>query len=168
MRGCSLTNQQRNIMTPKKKPSIVLEKKYTDVFGHSSFRTLITDHYQELKRHESNSQSGRLWDERNYMLDLLATMSSSSQKRLDFSDSKMSIDGMLQLVRLIRKIIETEKIPEAAELTALAETRGEKLMAQWLTEQWPPLLRDVKASAKRIKKLRWELMKAPPDWHLVE
>ena len=101
------------------------------------------------------------------MLDLLATMGSSSQKRLDFSDSKMSIDGMLQMVRLIAEIIEKDKIPEATELTFLAETKGEKMIALWLTEQWPPLLREVKAAVKRIKKLRWELMEAPSDWSLA-
>ena len=145
-------------------PSIILEPIHTEAFKHSSFRHLIKQHYTDLKKTSPSSESGRLWDERNYLLALFSTMESGTQKRLTISDSTLSVDGMLKLARLLIKIIEEEKIPEAAELTDLAETRGEKLMAQWLTEQWPYLLKHLKAAAKRIKKLRWELMKAPPTW----
>mgnify|MGYP003154686747 CR=1 FL=1 len=145
-------------------PSIMLETMHVEAFMHTTFKSLIKEHYASLKKTSHNSESGRLWDERNYLLDLFSTMGSTTQKELTISDSTLSVDGMLKLGRLLIKIIEEEKIPEAAELTDLAETRGEKLIAQWLTEQWPYLLKHLKSATKRIKKIRWELMKAPPTW----
>lgn len=145
-------------------PSITLETMHVEAFMHSSFKSLIKEHYASLKKTSDNTESGRLWNERNYLLALFSTMTSTTAKRLDISDSTLSVDGMLQLGRLLIKIIEEEKIPEAAQLTDLAETRGEKLIAQWLTEQWPYLLKQLKEATKRLKKIRWELMKAPPTW----
>lgn len=151
-------------MTRPTKPSIILEPLHVEAFKHSSFRDLIKQHYADLKKTSPSSESGRLWDDRNYLLDLLSVMESSTQKDLTINNSNMSVDGMLKLARLLIKIIEEGKIPEASELTYLAETRGEKLIALWLTEQWPYLLKHLKAATKRIKKLRWDLMKAPPTW----
>ncbi len=145
-------------------PSIMLETIHVEAFKHTTFKSLIKEHYAHLKKTSDNTESGRLWDERNYLLALFSTMTSTTAKELTISDSTLSVDGMLKLGRLLIKIIEEEKIPEAAELTDLAETRGERLMAQWLTEQWPYLLKHLKSATKRIKKIRWELMKAPPTW----